>query len=68
MNKIKFADARRVRDVFRYKIPKKRYIEEVNNFGLRKCAKNIILNLIVLMLKLKELINVAKDVRSSRKY
>jgi hypothetical protein len=68
MNKIKFTDAGRVKDVFRYKNIKDEIHRTSQQFGLTKCAKHIILDLTYLMLKLKKLVNVAKDVRSSRKY
>jgi hypothetical protein len=68
MNKIKFTDFRRIKDVFRYKNIKEEIRRTSQQFGLTKCAKHIILNLTLLMLKLKEPINVDKDVGSSRKY
>jgi hypothetical protein len=69
MNKMKFTDARwGVKDVFRYKNIKEEIHRTSQKFSLTKCAKHIILNLTLLMLQLKELINVVKEVRSSRKY
>jgi len=57
-----------VKDVFRFKNIKEGIHRTSQQFSLTKCAKHITLNLTLLMLPLKELINVAKDVRSSRKY
>ena len=68
MNKKKFTDARWVKDVYKYKNIEEEIQRTCQQFDFTKCAKHITLNITLLMLKLKELINVAKDVRSSRKY
>ena len=68
MNKINFTDARPVKYVYKYKNIKVEIQRKSQQFGFTKCEKHIILNLILLILKLKELIKVAKDVRSSRNY